>query len=265
MAVADQVVIITGAGQGIGRYLARTFAAERAKVVVADIGATDTVASELEALGADYLTVPTDVTDEEQVAAMVRAAYERHGRIDVLVNNAGIVPHFSTGAPRWPRVRDMPRAQFARVIDTNLVGTFLCTKHVLPYMESLKAGHIINIGQGTLQRGTRPSEVGTCAYATSKIAIRAFTRLVADEEREFNICIVSMGPGGTGPRQAPGPGVAGGGGGIVHDDSPEWARKGDRPTVESIGDRYILAAEAPIEVSGAQVIVENGQIVATDD
>jgi NAD(P)-dependent dehydrogenase (short-subunit alcohol dehydrogenase family) len=265
MSVTGQVVVITGSAKGVGRYLARSFGGAGAKVVIADISPTETVAGELDRIGAEYVTIKTDVCDEESVASMVRQTWERYGRIDVLINDAGIVPHFSTGGPRWPRVRDMPRTQFQAVMDTNLVGTFLCCKHVLPYMESLKQGHVINFGQGVLRAGARPSEVGTAAYSTSKIAIRAFTRLVADEEREFGICIVSMGPGGIGPRREPGVGVPGAGGGIVHDDSPEWARTDGRPTIEAMGDRYLIAAEAPFEMTGQQVTVHDGALVVEPD
>lgn len=265
MSVEGRIVIITGAAKGVGRYLARSFGGAGAKVVVADIAPTETVAGELDCIGADYLTFRTDVTNEDDVASLVRTTWERWGRIDVLINDAGIVPHFSTGGPRWPRVRDMPKNQFQAVMDTNLVGTFLCCKHVLPYMESLKTGHVINFGQGVLRAGPRPSEIGMGAYSTSKIAIRAFTRFVADEEREFGITVVSMGPGGIGPRREPGVGVPGGGGGIVHDDSPEWARSEGRPTIEAMGDRYLLAAEAPFEMTGAQVTVVDGTLVVESD
>src|SRR5713101_8377705 len=82
----------------------------------------------------------------------------------------------------------MEKSFWDRVIDTNLGGTFLCTKHALPHMERQRSGHIVNVlGGGTT--------FGTCAYAVSKEAIRVFTRHVAQEEKEYNICIVLTGPG----------------------------------------------------------------------
>jgi len=267
MAVRDRVVIVTGGAQGVGRYVARTFAAEGARVAVADVASMESVSSEIEKLEADFLTIRTDVTDESQVRSMVDQVYRRWGRIDVLVNDAGIVTHFHVGAPRWPRIRDMPRDFFQKVIDTNLIGTYLCTKHVLPYMESLNEGHVINFGQGNLapRRAGGPANIGSCVYNVSKISIRAFTRSVAEEEREFNICIMSMGPGSGGGEGERREWKAGAGGGIVTEDSPAWAREREWGTVEDVGNRYVIAAEAPMEFSGHQVVVRDGKVeIATD-
>jgi NAD(P)-dependent dehydrogenase (short-subunit alcohol dehydrogenase family) len=272
VSVQGKTVIITGGAQGVGRYIARTFANERAKVIVADIAPMDNVVGEIETAGAECLAVSTDVTSESSVRSLMKQVYDRWGRIDVLINNAGIVTHFHTGSPRWPRIRDMDRAFFQKVIDTNLVGTFLCTKHALPYMESCNVGHIINVGQGNLS--VRPPQgsggIGTAVYATSKLAIRAFTKCMADEEREFYICIISMGPGdaisGSPRERRVGVGIPGAGGGIITDDSPEWSRSNPGSTrVEDIGNRYVLAAEAPMELTGHQVMVRDGKLVAVDD
>ena len=272
MTVQGKVVIITGGAQGIGRYVARTFAAEGANIAVADIAPMDTVVAEVEELGAEILPIKTDVTDEAQVKSMVEQVYRRWGRIDVLINDAGIVTHFAVGGPRWPGIRDMPREFFQKVIDTNLVGTFLCTKHVLPYMESLYEGHIINFGQGRLTESPLPEEspdhppnVGSCIYAVSKIAIRAFTRSVAVEERRYNICIMSVGPGTEG---SGGPLIGAGltRAGIITDDSPEWAHEaGLSKRVETVGNRYVLAAEAGMEFSGHQVALADGQLTIARD
>lgn len=275
MAIQDKVVIITGGSQGVGRYVARTFAAAGAKLAIADIAPMETVVGEIEQLKAEALPVNMDVTNERQVQSLMDQVYRRWGRIDVLINNAAIVTHFHVGAPRWSRVRDMDRDFFRKVMATNLGGTFLCCKHVIPYMESLNAGHIINFGQGSLSAERRAGEspsIGAGVYRTSKLAIRAFTRFLAEEEREFNICVLSMGPGGTtsGPpvaRAPGGPGVPGDGGGIVTEDSPAWAHRQDRPviTVDAVGDRYLIAAEAPIEFSGHQVVVRDGKLLIADD
>ena len=263
MSVEDKVVIITGASQGVGRYVARTFAAAKAKVAVADIASMETVVAEVEQLGAEVLPIETNVTDEESVRSMVETVYRKWGRIDVLMNDAGIVTHFHVGSPRWPGIRDMPREFFQKVMDTNLGGTFLCTKHVLPYMESLHSGHIINVGQGELsqkplgeEQPGRPPNVGAAIYNTSKIAIRAFTRGVAEEERRYNICIVSMGPGTSGSGE-----VHKGPGGIVTEDSPQWAIETSLSrSVDTVGNRYVLAAEAPMELTGLQIMAKEGQL-----
>jgi 3-oxoacyl-[acyl-carrier protein] reductase/2-hydroxycyclohexanecarboxyl-CoA dehydrogenase len=272
VSVRGKTVIITGGAQGVGRYIAKTFADEGARVIIADIAPMDNVIGEIESTGAEYLAVRTNVTDESLVRSLMNQVYEKWGRIDILVNNAGIVTHFHTGSPRWPRIRDMDRAFFQKVIDTNLVGTFLCTKHALPYMESCNDGHIINVGQGNLRvsppRGS--GGIGTAVYATSKLAVRAFTKCMADEEREFYICIISMGPGdpisGAPRERRSGQGIPGAGGGIITADSPEWSQSNPgSTTVEDIGNRYVLAAEAPMELTGHQVVVRNGKLEAADD
>ena len=135
-----KVAVITGSGRGIGRHIAKTFADAGADVVVADIVPLDTVEREIQERGVQALAVPTDVRSEEQVQSLVNATMEKFGRIDVLVNNAAIVTHFLWGLPRWPRVRDMEKEFWDKVIGTNLGGTFLCTKYVLPHMEAQRSG-----------------------------------------------------------------------------------------------------------------------------
>lgn len=237
-----KVVVITGSAGGIGRYVAKTFAQERAKVVVADIKPLDTVSAELEALDTDYLAVPTDVRDEGAVRNLVDQTLARFGRIDVLHNNAAIVPHFQWGITPWPRIRDLEPSFWDRVINTNLGGTFLCTKLVLPCMELQRSGHIINMMGGS-------NHVGGSPYAVSKDAIRTFTRFAAEEEREFNICVVAMGPN---PR-----GLTG----IATEDAPEEARQRMRG-VETVGNRFVLAAQAGMDLSGQLLDVEDGKLVS---
>ena len=270
MSVEGKVVVVTGGAKGIGRWVAKTFAKEGARLAIADVAPMEAVMGEVRALGAEAIAVQTDVCVEDEVRSLMDQVYRQYGRIDVLINDAAIVTHFHEGAPRWPRIRDMDVAFFDRVMRTNLGGTFLCTKHVLPYMESLNAGHIIHFGQGTLKvRAGAPPNIGTCVYGVSKLSIRAFAKFVAEEEREFNVCVLSMGPGSGGaderPREA-GPGVPGGGGGIVTEDSPQWARESSRPAqVESVGDRYVLAAQASMEFSGHQVTVRDGALSIVED
>jgi len=233
----NQVVIVTGAARGIGRYIAHTFARAGANLVVADIDSLDNVAHELREMEADVLAVPADVRNEAQVQAMVQQAIDRFGHIDVLVNDAGIVPHFAWGVPRWARIRDMEKSSWDRVVDTNLGGTMLCTKHVLPHMEARRSGHVINLYGG----GSGP---GAAAYVVSKEAIRVLTRFVAEEEREFNVCVVSISPGGA----------------IATEDAPEEARN-RMPSPESSGDRWVLAAQVGMELSGQLLDLKEGRIV----
>lgn len=221
-----RVVLVTGGSQGIGRYIAHRFAQEGAHLAIADIRPMDNIEEELRQMEAEVLTVPADVTSEDQVQELMRQVVDRYGHIDVLVNNAAIVPHFAWGGPRWAAIREIEKSFWDRVINTNLGGTVLCSKHVLPYMRERGSGHIINLyggGGGT----------GAAAYVVSKEAIKSLTRFVAEEERDANICVVCLSPGGT----------------IATENAPEEARQ-RLPGPELAGPRFVLAAQVGMEMSG---------------
>lgn len=259
MPVKDKVVIVTGGAQGIGRHIARTFGQAGAHVAVADIASFDNVVKDFDQIGAEVMPVKTDLRDEDQVKSLMRQVWWKHGHIDVLINNAGIVTHFNWGVPRWPLIENMEKSFYDNVMSTNVGGTFLTTKHVIPYMKNQRSGHIINVGQGNLIGKDRPpfnrpddDRTGATVYSVSKIAIRAFTQGVADEVRDFGICVISVGPGG-GPPGSP-PGIAG-------EEAPPWARA-RMNSPEVVGDRYVLAAEAPMDLSGYQVnVTDDGELV----
>ena len=236
----DKVVVVTGSAQGIGKHAARTFAQEKAKVVIADFNQelAKKTAAELGEL-TETLPVNVDVRNEDSVKGMVDQVISRFGRIDVHINNAAIVPHFAWGIPRWPRISDMPRDFWERVIQTNLGGTFLCTKHVLPHMEAERTGHLINLYGGG---GIKPA--GACAYMVTKDAIRTFTRYVAEEARESNVCVVIFSP------RVP----------IVTESAPEEAFK-RLPGPEILGQGFVLAAQLPMEQSGQIFSYQDGKLV----
>lgn len=240
MPVAGKSVIVTGSAKGIGRYVAQTFAEAGAKVAVADVAPLENVTGDIKKLGAQVLAVPTDVRDEASVKALMARVAETFGGIDVIVNDAAIVPHFQWGVPRWPKVPDMEKSFFDRVMDTNLGGTFLCCKHVIPYMRQRGGGHIINFGQGSLGHGRAD---GHLVYAVSKLSIRAFTEHLAEEVREWNICAVSLGPEHT----------------IATEEAPEEARQ-RLAAPSSVTDRYVQAANAPMEWSGKQLTMKDGKL-----
>ena len=235
-----KVVVITGGAKGIGRHAATTFAQERARIVIADFD-NERLAKTSSELGrvAETLAVSVDVRDEDNARAMVEQAIDRFGRIDVLVNNAAIVPHFAWGIPRWPRIADMDKAFWERVIQTNLGGTFLCTKHVLPHMEERRSGHIINLYGGG---GIKPA--GACAYMVTKEAIRTFTRYVAEEVRESNVCVVIFSP------RVP----------IVTEGAPLEALE-RLPGPEILGNAFVLAAELSMDQSGRCFAYQEGKLV----
>jgi NAD(P)-dependent dehydrogenase (short-subunit alcohol dehydrogenase family) len=236
-----KVVVITGSGQGIGKHAAKTFAQEKAKVVIADFN--DALARKTAAeIGrtTDTLPLHTDVRNEDSVKAMVDEVINRFGQIDVLINNAAIVPHFAWNIPRWPLIAAMPVEFWDRVIQTNLYGTFFGTKHVIPHMAKRKSGHIINLYGGG---GVRPG--GAAIYMVTKDGIRTFTRYVAEEVRDSNICVVTFSP------RVP----------IATETAPEEALK-RLPGPEILGQGFVLCAQLPMDQSGKCFAHENGKLVA---
>ncbi len=235
-----KVVIVTGGAKGIGRHAAKTFAQEKTKVVIADIDKEllQKTSSELGQF-TDTLGINVDVRNEDDVKRMVDQVADRFGQIDVLVNDAAIVPHFAWGIPRWPRIRDMEKDFWDRVVQTNLGGTFLCTKYVLPHMEARRSGHIINLYGGG---GVKPP--GACAYVVSKEAIRTFTRFAAEEVRESNVCVVTVSP------RVP----------IATEGAPEEALR-RLPGPEILGNGFVLAAQLPMDLSGQIFAYLDGKLV----
>jgi NAD(P)-dependent dehydrogenase (short-subunit alcohol dehydrogenase family) len=252
MAVKDKVVIITGAARGHGRSIAVAFASEGARLALVDIAPPDQVVRECEAYESEVIGIPTDLRDPEQVRSMVTSVRERYGRIDVLVNDAGIVTHFRYGDPRWPRIADMDPSFFDSVIRTNLYGTYLTTHFVLPHMEAQGSGHIINFGQGAVGRGIPSDEPGAAVYHVSKVAIRAFTQEVAAEERSRGICIMSFGPGGPGGARSDAM-------------TPAQVRDTAAQIDLNLGMRVVMLAEAPMEFTGRMVTVRDGKLALAAD
>jgi 3-oxoacyl-[acyl-carrier protein] reductase len=239
-----KIVIVTGGAKGIGRYAAHTLAQAGGTVVVVDVDVErlHKTLGELRDLKFEAWALAADVRHEDEVRRMVHQVVDRFGQIDVLVNDAGIVPHFNWGIPRWPRVRFMSKDFWDSVIQTNLGGTFLCTKYVVPFMEARRSGNIVN-----LWGGGRAENHGAAAYVVSKDAIRTFTRFVAEEEREWNVCVVAFSP-----KQA-----------IATEDAPEEARK-RLPGPECLGNGFVLAAQAAMELTGKTVEHRDGNLVAVD-
>ena len=169
MRFENKVAIITGAGKGIGWGIAKVFSKEGAKVVVVDCDeeAGEKTAEEIRQSGGDAIFVKCDVSNEEQVKAMVQATIDKYGRIDVLVNNAGI------GGPR--SVLEATSDDWERVLGVNLKGVVLCSKYAIPHMQAVGEGAIVNISS-VHAVATRRRQA---PYAASKGAVTALTRNMA--------------------------------------------------------------------------------------
>lgn len=188
--VSGRVVIITGAGQGLGRDYALAFAEDGAIPVLAEINREnlDNVASEIEAKGGKSLAVETDVGSPESVEAMVAATLDAYGQIDVLINNAAI---FAT-IPRR-KFYDIPYDEWNKVLHVNITGSYLCASAVAPAMRKAGQGRIINISSGTVPQGVP----GFMHYVTSKAAVVGMTRVMARELGDDNINVNAVMPGYT--------------------------------------------------------------------
>ncbi len=179
-----KVVMITGASRGLGRALTLACAEEGANLVITSRSAEsfEPVAEEVEGTGVEVLAIPADISRSTHVERLVDAAVERFGRIEVLINNAGLL------GPRVP-IEEYPEDEWRKVLEANLTGPFLLTKAVIPYMP--EGGSIINITSGVSIEG-RPR---WGAYSVSKFGLEGLTQILAAELEEHGIRVNSVDPG----------------------------------------------------------------------
>lgn len=184
-----KVAIVTGASRGIGKAVAIGFAKEGAKVAIAartetplKSGLPGTIlqtADEIKAFGGEALAIKTNVLEEAEVQDMAQKILDKWGKVDILVNNAGVAapgPFAETTTKRWNLV-----------IGVNLLGTFLCTKAVLPTMMKQRSGSILNTT--SVGAASRVKSITGAAYGTAKAAIEHLTYVLAAELSEYNIAV----------------------------------------------------------------------------
>jgi NAD(P)-dependent dehydrogenase (short-subunit alcohol dehydrogenase family) len=185
-----RVAVVTGAGGGLGRVFAQVLARAGAQVCCADLdlaGAQET-ASLIGAAGGSAQALAVDVTDEQSVAALARAL-ESHGRLDVLVNNAGI-------ATRTARIHEMPVSDWDRLHAVNTRGVFLVTRACLPLLMRTGRGSVINLASVAALVGVTPELPAVAAnYSASKGAVVGFTRQAAVEYAADGIRFNAIAPG----------------------------------------------------------------------
>ena len=181
-----KVVVVTGASRGIGKEIALKYAKNGYNVAinyVSDKTNVEELEKEFKEKGAEALIVKADVSKSEQVQEFIKAVIEKYGKIDVLVNNAGIT--------RDMLLMRMKEEDFDKVIEINLKGTFLVTKEVVPYMMKKRDGKIISLSSVVGVTGN----AGQCNYSASKAGIIGFTKSIAKELASRNIRANAVAPG----------------------------------------------------------------------
>ena len=186
MKLENQVAIVTGGSRGIGRAVCLELARRGAHVVLCYAGNTEAAQSTVaacEALGVRALAIQASVADEAAIQTLVAQTLETFGRVDILVNSAGIT--------RDGLTMRMSQADFDAVVDTNLKGTFLCMKAVTRPMMKQRYGRIVNLSSVVGLRGN----AGQVNYAASKAGVIGMTKSLAQEWAKYNITVNGIAPG----------------------------------------------------------------------
>jgi NAD(P)-dependent dehydrogenase (short-subunit alcohol dehydrogenase family) len=237
-----RVAVVTGAGTGIGRELAVACAREGARVAVAGLsdGTCESTVRVIAAEGGEAVAVGTDVARSEAVDAMVATVVERLGGVDILVNNAALIPD------RRP-FDEIGEDDWDRTLAVNLKGAWLCAKAAAPHMRSAGWGRIVNITSDTVISGV----AGMLHYVSSKGALVAFTRSLATELGESGITVNAIAPGFT--------------------ETEAALRHGREAAQRSVERRAIARAETPADLAGTLLYLASpladfvtGQLIAVN-
>ncbi|MBA7654959.1 Gluconate 5-dehydrogenase [subsurface metagenome] len=247
--LSGKVAIVTGGNQGIGLAISRGLAEAGAAVIIANRRAEEgkQAAESLKKDGLNVISIPTDVSNESSIAAMVSKVVKDFGKIDVLVNNAGVIIRKAA--------EEMSREDWDHIMNTNLRGAFFCCQLVGREMIKQKKGKIINISSDASQRAMPERSV----YATSKAGVSHLTRCLAVEWAKHNINVNAIGPG---PTHTPLNKK-------YYEENPDklqqtvqsipMGRMGD--TSDYIGAAVFLASEASNFMTGQTLLVEGGSTI----
>ncbi|MDY6873153.1 MAG: SDR family oxidoreductase [Chloroflexota bacterium] len=247
--LSGKVVIITGAGRGIGRRAALLFASEGAKLLLVDINAEagESVAEEVLSEGGEAVFIKTDLTNAADVEAMVAAALERYGHIDVLYNNAGI--------NHYGKLADTEESDWDKVMAVNVKSIYLTCKYVIPVMAAQNKGSIVNTGSTASLVGLKSLAV----YTASKGAVLQLTRNMALDYAKDGIRVNALCPGVTATEMTQQ---------VIDDDpDPQAARERfDRviprgsmaDPVEIANTALFLASDEASYITGAAIPVDGG-------
>lgn len=242
-----QIGIVTGGGQGLGKAFCLAFAEAGADLVVAEINPETgpVTVEELQAIGRRAWFIQTDVRKRESIAAMVEKTMAEFGKIDFLMNNAGITI--------WREVEDVPEEEWRNLMDINLNGLFFCCQAVAKQMIKQGGGRIINIASMSGLIVNRPQ--CQASYNTSKAAVIHLTKSLAAEWAQYNIRVNAIAPGYMeGPMAGPffkDPKIGG-----VWLDAIPMKRPGQPEELCPVA--VLLASEASSYMTGTTVVIDGG-------
>lgn len=239
----DKVVIVTGAGGGLGKAFAQAFANEGAKVAIVDINEEAAQQTSNEIQGS--IAVKADVTSEESLKGMTQKVIDEFGRIDVLINNAAIY----AGIQRKPFF-ELSEKEWDLVMNVNLKGTWMASKAVFPFMKSQGGGKIINISSATVMSGSPQWS----HYVASKGGVIGLTRSMAREIGDYNINVNNIAPGFTLTEASL----------SLMDNAKEYgvqrgAIKRGSNANDIVGTALYLASKASDFVTGQTIVVDGGK------
>jgi|TARA_R110000744_G_scaffold165320_4_gene282436 NAD(P)-dependent dehydrogenase (short-subunit alcohol dehydrogenase family) len=239
----DKVVIVTGAGGGLGKAFAKAFAGEGAKVAIADINEEGAQQTSKEIEGS--IAIKVDVTSEASVKEMAEKVISQFGRIDVLINNAAIY----AGIQRKPFF-ELSEKEWDLVMNVNLKGTWMASKAVFPFMKEQGGGKIINISSATVMSGSPQWS----HYVASKGGVIGLTRSMAREIGDYNINVNNIAPGFTLTEASL----------SLMDNAKEYgvqrgAIKRGSNADDIVGTALYLASKASDFVTGQTIVVDGGK------
>lgn len=249
MKLEGKVAIVTGAAQGLGRAFCLRLAAEGAAVVAVDrnLAGAEATAEEITKRGGQAIVVQADVSREADTLAMAKAAVEKFGRLDILVNNAA----FYAGISRKPFYEIDPD-EWDRVMLVNAKGPWLCARAVFPYMRAQGKGKIINLASEVFFTGSH----NLSHYVASKGAVVGLTRALAREMGPYNICVNAIAPGFTdteGSRTITSDITK-------YDVSPNCIKRLGQPE-DLVGLLVFLASDDSDFLTGQTILVDGGRVM----
>jgi 3-oxoacyl-[acyl-carrier protein] reductase len=244
--LTDKVALVTGASRGIGRAIALSLAACGAKVGVnyaSSSGAAEEVVAEIQSMGGEAISLKADVSKAEEIDELFKAVMDKWGRIDVLVNNAGIT--------RDTLLLRMKPEDWQRVIDLNLTGVFLCTRSAAKIMLKQKTGRIINIASVSGLMGNP----GQANYSAAKAGVIGFTKTVAKELATRGVTVNAVAPGFIATDMTHD---------LKSDDILKFIPLGRYGTADEVAGlvRFLAADPAAAYITGQTINVDGGMVMA---